>query len=352
MLKIGITGKNGFIATHIKLFFHKNNRVEVIGADHATFDSIDELDQFVASSDIIIHLAGMNRGNGRQIKETNILLTKKLIDSFKRKNVTPHVIFASSTQVSLDNDYGASKRESANLLKDWSSTFSAKFTNLLIPNVYGEWGKPFYNSVVATFIYQIANKQEAVIHKDNSVEFIYVQDLVSMIYEIINSKRFGDIDIKGKSYLISDILKTIQSFKHKDPLSKYNCEMEMNLSGIYQACLFPDDLPRNIHKSIDEIFESVESTDIYIVEEVILSNKNGSLDNHIDCNKHYKIILMSGELIMRVNRLDSLDNIELILNENGKNYIELPKFHSINYEKLTNKKSHIILVSINTETFH
>jgi UDP-2-acetamido-2,6-beta-L-arabino-hexul-4-ose reductase len=162
MIKIGITGQSGFIGTHLyntlSLFKDKYN---LIPFDDDFFNETHLLESFVQECDIIIHLAAMNRHSDPElIYKTNIELVKKLISALTKTSSRPYIIMSSSLQEFLDNPYGKSKREGRELFNQWADKNNAMFTGLIIPNVFGPFGVPFYNSVISTFSYQLVNNLE------------------------------------------------------------------------------------------------------------------------------------------------------------------------------------------------
>ena len=110
MIRIGITGIEGLIGWHLHAFLHGRPDVEVVKADRATFASREALYNFVISSDAIVHLAGMNRGDQKVLAETNITLVNDLIEACERTDCKPHIIFSSSTHIFRDTPYGNSKK--------------------------------------------------------------------------------------------------------------------------------------------------------------------------------------------------------------------------------------------------
>ena len=159
MIKIGITGQAGFVGTHLfntlGLYPDKFSRINF---EDDYFKSKGKLETFVKECDVIVHLAAMNRHNDpKVIYQTNIGLVKQLIGALEETTSTPHVLFASSTQEDQDNLYGKSKRDGRELLEKWATVHNAKFTGLVIPNVFGPFGNPYYNSVVATFCHQLTH---------------------------------------------------------------------------------------------------------------------------------------------------------------------------------------------------
>ena len=186
MIKIGITGQAGFIGTHLfnTLSLHPDKYIRIPFRDEF-FQSEEVLDAFVKQCEVIVHLAAMNRHNDPNVLyKTNIELVQKLIASMERTKSKPYVIMSSSLQEEQDNLYGLSKKEGRELFNQWAERNAAKFTGLIIPNVFGPFGVPFYNSVISTFSYQICNKQEPKIEVDNELKLIYVGDLVKVIISL------------------------------------------------------------------------------------------------------------------------------------------------------------------------
>lgn len=186
MIRIGITGQSGFIGTHLFNYLGFQKDVERIPfADDYFADKI-KLDEFVQQCDAIVHLAAMNRHNDPDvIYETNIRLVKQLISACQETNSTPYILFSSSTQEERDNLYGKSKKEGRELLEDWAKRNKARFSGLVIPNVFGPFGHPYYNSVVATFCHQLTHSETPKTDADGHLKLIYVSELVEEIINLI-----------------------------------------------------------------------------------------------------------------------------------------------------------------------
>lgn len=180
MIKIGITGQSGFVGTHLfNTFGLYPDKFERIPFEDGYFLDENKLNEFVQSCDAIVHLAAMNRHNNPEVLyQTNIGLVKQLIAACEATNSTPHILFSSSTQEERDNLYGKSKKEGRELLEKWAERNHAKFTGFIIPNVFGPFGNPYYNSVVATFCYQLTHSELPKIEVDGEIKLIYVGELV------------------------------------------------------------------------------------------------------------------------------------------------------------------------------
>ncbi|RQP14620.1 MAG: NAD-dependent epimerase/dehydratase family protein, partial [Chryseobacterium sp.] len=183
MQKIGITGQDGFVGKHLYntlgLFPEEFERIEF---KREYFDNDEQLDDFVNRCDAIVHLAAMNRHESEEvIYKTNVMLAQKLADSLSRTGSKVHVLFSSSSQEERDNLYGRSKKEGREILAAQTLRNGGNFTGLIIPNVFGPFGRPNYNSFIATFCYKLTHGEQPEIQTDGEVKLIYVGELVEEI---------------------------------------------------------------------------------------------------------------------------------------------------------------------------
>ena len=164
-IRIGITGLSGFIGNHLSNNIrYLNSKYSLLDFEDSWFENTKMLDSFVEESDVIIHLAGINRHESEKfIYERNIELSNILIDSLNKSKTKTHLLFSSSIQEDKNNPYGKSKKISRENFSNWAYNSKNIFTGLLIPNLYGPFGKPNYNSVIATICSKLINNQSLAI---------------------------------------------------------------------------------------------------------------------------------------------------------------------------------------------
>ena len=189
MKKIGITGQSGFVGSHLYNTLGLNpGEYDRINFLKEYFENSDYLDAFVSQCDVIVHLAAMNRHPDPEvIHNNNVELVKRLAASLERTGSTAHVLFSSSSQEERDNLYGKSKREGREILAEWAVKSGGKFTGLIIPNVFGPFGQPNYNSFIATFCHKLTHNENPTIDNDSEVNLIYVGELVGEFLTQIKS---------------------------------------------------------------------------------------------------------------------------------------------------------------------
>ena len=189
MLKVGITGQTGFIGSHLAEFFRIQDDVETVPFIRDYFADSAGLENFVFRCDVIIHLAAMSRcPDGKLLYETNTGLDKKLIAALKKSGSRAHVIFASTTHENREGEYYASKRDGQKLFREWADESGGKFTAMVLPNTFGSYGKPYFNSVVSTFCYKVARNEQPEIIVDAPVELIYINSLCREFYRVLKGE--------------------------------------------------------------------------------------------------------------------------------------------------------------------
>lgn len=189
-MKILITGANGFVGRNLRQHLAERSGVEVICLVRE--DSIDTLDQKLHDIECVIHLAGINRPDDpAEFEVGNHRLTASLADALMRRASRGHppmrLAFASSIQAVLDNPYGASKRAAEQALIAAHSSGAITAHILRLPNVFGKWCKPDYNSAVATFCHNIARDLPIKINDPAAMlRLVYIDDLVATLLAFID----------------------------------------------------------------------------------------------------------------------------------------------------------------------
>lgn len=262
MIKVGITGQPGFVGTHLfNTLGLQPDKFERIPFEDEYFSIPDKLEEFVQQCDAIVHLAAMNRHNDPQvIYETNLMLVKKLISACENSSSTPHILFSSSTQEERDNLYGKSKKEGRELLQDWAARNGAHFTGLVIPNVFGPFGHPYYNSVVATFCHQLTHNETPKIEVDGEIKLIYVGELVKAIIDKIIEKNNGTQMTQMQQINADEkISENLQDLRHQRSIEVYAVPhtAQIKVSSLLQKLQeFKDNyFDKGIIPSLDDPFE-------------------------------------------------------------------------------------------------
>ncbi|MRM93451.1 NAD-dependent epimerase/dehydratase family protein [Riemerella anatipestifer] len=345
MKKIGITGQKGFIGSHlyntIGLF---SNEFERVDFEKFFFDDITAMDSFVAQCDVIVHLAAINRHKDEQVLyETNVGLTQKLIESLKRTQSNAHVLVSSSTQEEWDNLYGKSKKESRERLALWADQSGGKVTGLIIPNVFGAFGKPYYNSFIATFCHQLTHHEEPTIVHDGEVRLIYVQELVMDIINEIRSDR-SNVECfipHTATKKVSEVLALLQNFKkvyfENGEIPVINDSFEHNLFNTYRSYIdYKEHYPVKFTQHIDTRGVFVEVIRLGIGGQCSFSTTAPEITrgNHFHTRKIERFAVIKGKAKIQLRKIDEDEVLDFFLDGNEPSYLDIPIWYTHNIKNI------------------
>lgn len=221
-MKIGITGGRGFIGKHLTDAIKKNGW-KAVSFDMPENDLLNPdlaaLKKFVLGSDAVIHTAAVNRGTDTEVIAGSVAATYNLISAMEKYKSKAKLIFISSIQAETDSLYGKAKKMTEIMLEDFSKRTGTPVTVFRLTNVFGEGGRPFYNSVVATFCHQVANGKELTVNpSDKKFRFVYVGDIAKIIIKESKEKRKKPFYLKilssGNELTIPELAKVITGFKN------------------------------------------------------------------------------------------------------------------------------------------
>ncbi|WP_194973894.1 polysaccharide biosynthesis C-terminal domain-containing protein [Aquiflexum lacus] len=351
--KIGITGQNGFVGTHLfntlGLFPDEFERIEF---NRDWFSDEELLDSFVQKCDVIVHLAALNRHNDPEvIFSTNINLVELLISSFERTGTKPHVLISSSTQEEKDNPYGKSKKAGRKLFADWAKKNNAVFSGLIIPNVFGPFGNPFYNSVVATFAHQISRGEIPKIEVDGDLKLIYVGELVNTLLEFIRTRKDGPsilVEHTAKAK-VSELLFMLQKFKSEYQESgiipQISSVFEHNLFNTYRCYMDVENyFPRKFTQHKDPRGAFVEVIRLGIGGQVSFSTTVPGITrgNHFHTRKIERFAVIKGKALIQLRKIGTDKVFDYYLDGNEPAYVDMPIWFTHNIKNIGEEELYTI----------
>lgn len=214
-MKILVTGANGFIGKNLCLQLEEQDYKEIIkiGREQSQAD----LDKAIEAADFIYHLAGVNRPQHEEkFKQGNTDLTSYIITKLLALNHKTPILLASSSQAIQKNAYGVSKALAEDIVLDYSRKSGASAYIYRLPNVFGKWCRPNYNSVVATFCYNIANDLPISVNDPNAqVNLVYIDNVCEHFIHHLENHEISGIQTIKPVYLktVGEIADTLKSFK-------------------------------------------------------------------------------------------------------------------------------------------
>ncbi len=187
-MKVLITGADGFLGRHLRVRMSALSHHQVVPVGRLQWPRLAEL---IADVDVVVHLAGVNRGDDEAVEHGNIRLAADLAAAIPRAAGLGHVVYADSVQAGNDSPYGTGKAAAASILGDAAAAVGASFVDVLLPNLFGEGGRPDYNSFVATFVDRVAHGQPVQL-SDRAIDLLPAQDAAAVLLEAINPSVPGE----------------------------------------------------------------------------------------------------------------------------------------------------------------
>ena len=350
MLRIGITGQGGFIGTHLFNYLGLQEEVERIIFEKNFFQDEQLLRNFVKQCDVIVHLAAMNRHNDPDILyQTNIHLVQQLIDAMEAEGVTPHIIFSSSTQEERDNVYGRSKKEGRKLFLHWAERQNATFTGMVIPNVFGPFGNPYYNSVIATFSHQLTHNETPKIETDGTLKLIYVGELIDEIWKIIREKRAESLYFLAHTAeaKVSEILTLLENYRtqyfENNILPEIHNRFELNLFNTFRSYFdLSSHYPVLLKKNSDNRGSFVETVKTSIGGQFSFSTTHPGITrgDHFHTRKIERFAVISGKAVIELRRIGTTEILHFELDGEQPAFVDMPVWYTHN---ITNAGSEELL---------
>lgn len=313
MLRVLVTGSNGFIGQNFIAGLQRLDDIEIQTFDIA--DSIETLRGHLQITDIVFHLAGVNRPeNVKEFEIGNTNLTQTVVDMLESAGRSVPVVLSSSIQAAFDNPYGVSKKRAEDILIDYSRNTGVKLYIYRFPNVFGKWCRPNYNSVVATFCYNISHGIEIYISDEKKeVELVYIDDLVGEFlqiladdnvdkdkyhHEITRTFRITLGELARRLYKLRDIRKTLVVPDLSNELMK--CLHATYLSYLDRTEFsYPLELKTDHRGRLAELIRSEHFGQIF----VSTSHKGVIRGNHYHDTKVEKFCVLAGEAVIKFRHI-------------------------------------------------
>lgn len=336
MKKVLITGCKGFVGSNLmsRLSTQAGQGIEAIGCDVDTPE--DQMMNAALDADCIIHLAGANRPvDPQEFTKTNKDLTARLLGRLKEAGKHPDIAATSSIQAKLDNPYGISKRGMEEYLQDYASTSNARVAVYRLVNVFGKWCKPNYNSVVATFCYNVTHGIPLKVDDPTKViEFVYVDDVVDSLIAFIHGTEPEYLDgyatagprFKATIGMLADSLSSYSSMRTSgrvpdigDPFTKRLWATFLSYLETVEFCYFVD-LKTDARGSLFEAVKTERGGQIFVSH----TKQGVTRGNHFHDTKTEKFIVISGSAKISVRNILTNENYSIEVSGEHPKVVDIP----------------------------
>jgi UDP-2-acetamido-2,6-beta-L-arabino-hexul-4-ose reductase len=338
--KIGITGSNGFVGKHLKNHLELYpEKYEIIPFERSYFEEDLHLDLFTSSCDVIIHLAAVNRSDDEAyLYNVNVSLAMKLSESLKRTSSKARIIFSSSSQEHNNSIYGNAKRKAREILENSALDRNVAFLGLIIPNAFGPFSKPNYNTFIATFCHNLINNIEPKVITDSLVSLIYIDSLVEKIISNFQFTKVETITFEPEiNILVSDVLSKLMVFKNEyldlGQIPKLTNKFDLNLFNTFRSYIdHKSFFPFQLSKKQDERGMFVEVLKLGVGGQVSFSTTKSGITrgNHFHMRKIERFSVVKGSAKIEMRHINEKEKLTFTVNDYDPSFVDMPIWYTHN----------------------
>ena len=295
----------------------------------------EELLAAAAEADFVFHLAGVNRPTDpADFQKGNADFTRQLLTLLKERGKRPPVLLSSSIQAALENPYGQSKLSAEQAVADYGRETGAAVYLYRLPNVFGKWSRPNYNSAVATFCHNVARGLPITVNDPSvTLRLVYIDDVVEEFLRDMEGQphREGEWCTVQPVHEVKlgHMAELIQSFPalrdsltapdQSDPLVK-------KLYATYLSFLPPEDFSRPTVTHADQRGSFTELLHMGSRGQVSLnvSKPHITKGDHWHQTKHEKFIVLQGEGVIRFRKVGDSTVIAYKVSGENLTVVDIP----------------------------
>lgn len=329
-MKVLVTGSNGFIGKNLCQHLKENKEIELLLFDKE--DAFSVIEDNIKDIDFIFHLAGVNRpDNTQEFYKGNTDLTKSIIELLKSKKLNVPILMTSSIQAVKDNDYGKSKKLAEDELSSYKNSIIFR-----LHNVFGKWCRPNYNSVVATFCYNVAHNIDLTINDPKAeIELIYIDDIIKEFINVMNgdspTNKENNICYVSPIYKIEigELADKIKSFKgsmESINVPQTGDDFTKKLFSTYLSYVELDDLvfipemKKDYRGSFTELVKTIDSGQVSIS----ISKPGVFRGNHYHHTKMEKFIVIKGSARITFKNVITKEKKEYLVDDTEFKIVNIP----------------------------
>ena len=342
MTNVLVTGAAGFVGKNLCSFLRRREDVSL--REYDATGSAAELREGLAWADVVFHLAGVNRPQEVGDYQTqNAGFTATMCEHVRSLNRAPKFVFASSVHAELDNPYGKSKRDAEDMLREYARATGAACVVYRLKNLFGKLGRPYFNSVTATFCHNIArNLPIEISDPGRELELTYIDDVVeAFLADLVPGAPGFRYAPTLQSYRVrlGELAETIRGFRQIRSvlqLPDLSNRFLKALYGTYVSYLDEADFGYGLEIRTDERGSLAEFIKAPCMGQIFLSRTLPGVTrgNHYHHTKTEKFLVVQGEAVIRFRHILGSQVIEYRVRGEEYRVVDIPPGYTHSIENV------------------
>ncbi|WP_234031268.1 NAD-dependent epimerase/dehydratase family protein [Mycetocola zhujimingii] len=293
--------------------------------------------QSMSGASRVVHLAGVNRGTDDEVRDGNKRLAEQVADSITRAEDPPRsVVFANSTQSGNGSLYGAAKADASDTLRNAAEQVGASFHDVILPNLFGEHGVPFYNAVTATFSHLIANGERPSVDNDKELTLLHAQDAADVLLGTVDAAQQSGLEVQETVSGLLARLTAIDEVYRRGEIPDVASTFDRNLFNTFRSYTFPAQTPIGLTRHADargSFFEIIRSHGGNGQSSFSTTVPGISRGDHFHRRKVERFTVLSGSATISLRKLFTDDVFEFRVTGDEPAAVDMPTMWT---HKITN----------------
>ena len=345
MAPVALTGANGFLGWHTRAaLLEAGAGIRAIAVGDA-FDRVAAGAAMTGASRLI-HLAGVNRGSDDEVREGNARFATQVAEALIRAEEPPAVlVFANSTQVASGGVYGDVKAAAADTLRTAAEAVGAEFYNVLLPNLFGEHGRPFYNAVTSTFCHLLSQGEEPTVQQDKELALLHSQDAADILIGAASVDDLAALQVQETVSGLASRLCLMASLYKRGEIPDVAAKFDRDLFNTYRSYTFPGQAPVRLTRHADargSFFEIIRSHGGSGQSSFSTTEPGISRGDHYHRRKIERFTVLAGTATIALRKLFTDDVVEFEVTGDKPVAVDMPTMWS---HKITNTGSDVLYTS-------
>jgi UDP-2-acetamido-2,6-beta-L-arabino-hexul-4-ose reductase len=344
-MKIAVTGAKGLLGWHAAGRIHalacaarfrgEQPPHELVALDRETFSDPAALAGALAGVEAVLHFAGVNRGREDEVERGNPAIAETLVEGCRAAGVEPHIVYANSTHAARDTFYGRSKRIAGDVL----AAFAGRYTELVLPHIFGECARPDYNNVTATLIDRIWRGEEPTIDPAGRVDLLHAGEAAQTALDAALGGMTGRLAPQGRPLSIAQLYDKLRGFHELYTANVFpdlSDPFDLALFNAYRTGGYPAQYPRPLKVNADArgvLFESAKGGN---ASHTFLSTTHPGVTrgDHFHLGLVERFVVVQGDAVIRIRKVLGKETREFRVSGEEPVAIDQLPLHTHNIENV------------------
>jgi UDP-2-acetamido-2,6-beta-L-arabino-hexul-4-ose reductase len=324
-MRVVLTGAAGFLGWHTRARLRALTEHEVVPVARGDWSRLPDL---VRGADAVIHIAGVNRGAAPEVEGSNVRLAQDLADAVAQAGGPIRLVFANSIQSGNATAYGSGKQRAAEVLRAAAGDTGGSLVDVRLPNLFGEHGRPAYNSFVATFVDAVVRGESPTV-EDREVTLLHAQDAAQVLIDALHTSE-ARLDPAGTITTVVGVLDLLREFHEtyaKGDVPALDSKLRVDLFNTYRAALFPERYPIVLPAHADHRGRLVETVRAHggQGQTFVSTTRPGvTRGEHFHLGKVERFVVLSGQARISLRRVFHDDVVSFDVSGEQPAVVDMP----------------------------